>query len=269
MNPDKFGVVIIQFLGKDDKETGRFLYDTTLKYKQFQEEKLSRDFYDVHTKDEFLAVLDTLINRIKEENYFFVLHIESHGDRFDGLGNCRQELVTWEEFYSYTRKINILFDGALVLVMAMCHGNSSIRALTINERAPYHYMIGSFHEVPEDYIERGFEVFYDKFFFEMDTCAALEVMGEEIGENPPLFWLTTNEYCFEQISYPKRDSPIFWRLLCNEINEYYTEHPATMLTLSEIAKLNDDRLHEEFEKAQSYKDYFLFKDKKEKVCRKK
>lgn len=67
MNPDKFGVVIIQFLGKDDKETGRFLYDTTLKYKQFQEEKLSRDFYDVHTKDEFLAVLDCFLFKDKKE----------------------------------------------------------------------------------------------------------------------------------------------------------------------------------------------------------
>lgn len=263
MKPDKFGVVIIQFLGKNDKKTGRILYEETLKYKKFQEGFLNVDFYDVHSKVEFIQVLVELIHKIENENYFFILHIESHGDRFGGLGACYQELVTWEEFFYYTRKINILFDGALLIMMAMCHGNSVIRAITLQQRAPFMCIIGSFRKLSVDEVERGFNVFYDTYFFEFDMPKALEAMNNEVNCEPPIFWYMTNDYCFDELSYPKRDSAIFWRLLCNEINKYYSENPNTKLSLSEVALLNDRKLHTEFEEAQKYKDYFLFKDKKQ------
>jgi hypothetical protein len=262
MKPDKFGVVIIQFLRPKDRKTGQILHDETLKYKKFQEGDLVTDFYDVHSRDEFVEILQSLIQRIKDENYFFILHIESHGDRFEGLGTCLEELVSWEELFYYTRQINILFDGALLLMMALCHGNSVIRAIKINDRAPFMCLIGSFRILYDDEIERGFNVFYDTYFFELDLTKALEAMNNEIDSNPPLFWVTTNEYCFEHISAPKHDSAIFWMLLCHEINDYYTEHKNTRLTLAEVATVCDAYLQKEFIKAQKYKDLFLFKDKR-------
>lgn len=261
MNPDKFGVVIIQFLSDSDKKTGESLYENTLKYKQFEKENLSRNFYDVHTKSEFLATLKLLIERIKEENYYFILHIETHGNRDFGLGSCFEEIVSWDEFFFYSRQMNILFDGTLLLIMAMCHGNSMVRAIKLNLRSPFICLIGTFREVNEDYIERGFETFYEKFFFQFNIGNALEAMNDEIDCNPPFFWLTTAEYCFDNISSPNHDSSIFWNLLCPEVNEYYSNNKKTELSLSEVCTQIDAYLQEEFRKAQRHKDHFLFKDK--------
>lgn len=261
MNPTKFGVVIIQFLRDTDEKTGYNLYNETLKYKQFEKDNLQRDFYDVHTKVEFLATMKLLIERIKDENYYFVLHIETHGDRESGLGNCFEEVVSWDEFFSYSRQINTLFDGTLLLVMAMCHGNSMVRSIKLNLRSPFMCLIGSFRIVSDDYIMRGFEAFYSKLFFEFNTENALEAMNNEIGCNPPLFWFITAEYCFEKISAPTHDSSIFWNLLCAEVNEYYSNNKKTDLSLSEVCTQIDAYLQEEFRKAQRHKDHFLFKDK--------
>ena len=259
MKPDKLGVVIIQFLGERDKKTGRYLYDKILKYKQFEKQNLSRDFYDVHSKIEFVETLQIFIERIKNENYYFILHIESHGNRYYGLGN-NNEFIGWEEFFDYTRKINILFDGTLLLIMAMCHGNSVIQAINIDSRSPFNFIIGSFREISEDQIEREFEAFYSRFFFEFNTEKALEAMNNEINCLPPLFWIISNEYCFASISAPKHDSPIFWRLMCTEMNTYYLQHPYTSLSLSEVATNVDNSLQCKFKESQRYRNQFLFKD---------
>lgn len=259
MKPNKFGVVIVQFLGKEDKKTGQYLYDSTLKYKQFEKQNLSRDFYDVHSKLEFIETLQILIERIKNENYYFILHIESHGNRYHGLGS-NNEFIGWEEFFDYTRKINILFGGTLLLIMAMCHGSSIIRAIKIDLRSPFNFIIGSFQEISEDQIERGFEVFYNRFFFEFNTEKALEAMNNEMGCLPPLFWIISNEYCFDNISAPKHDSPIFWRLMCAEMNAYYVQYPYTSLSLSEVATKVDEDLQDKFKESQKYREQFLFKD---------
>lgn len=260
MKPNKFGVVIIQFLGKEDEKTGQILYDATLKYKKFQKSALMTDFYDVHSKIEFIQILETLIQRIKDENYFFILHIETHGNRFEGLGSCYQELITWEEFFYYTRQINMLYDGTLLLMMALCHGNSAIRAIKIDERSPFKCIIGSFQKLKAIDVLRGFDAFYDTYFFEFNISNALEAMNNELDYNPPI-WLITDEYCFEQISFPKHDNRIFWMLLCNEVMGYYTKYPNTELPLSEIATKIDNHLQDEFERSQRYKDFFLFRSK--------
>lgn len=175
MEYDKLGIAIIQSLPSNEKQTGKELHDVTIKYIQFEKPSLENDFYDVNNKNEFFEVLNKIIIIAKEENKFFFLHFETHGND-EGIGLKNGELVSWFELLPIFRELNILYKNNLSIHLAVCEGNSLIRAIDPLDRSPFAFIVGSFEKIYNYDILNAFEVFYKSFFIDFNLINAFQQM---------------------------------------------------------------------------------------------
>lgn len=177
MNYDKIGIAIIQSLYDDEKQTGKELHDTTIKYIKYSRPFLESNLYDVSTKTELFDVLSEIIKIAKEENKFFFLHFEAHGNN-EGIGVKNGEEITWFELLPIFRELNILYKNNLTVHLAVCEGNSLVRAIDPLDRSPFAFIIGSFEPIYNHDILNAFEVFYKNFFNDFDVVNAFQKMKE-------------------------------------------------------------------------------------------
>jgi hypothetical protein len=177
MTHDKIGIAIIQSLLFNEKQTGKELHETTIKYIQYSKPFLESDFFDVSNKKEFLNVLREIIEIAKKENKFYFLHFEAHGNN-EGIGMKNGELITWSELLPLLQELNIFYKNNLTVHLAVCEGNSLLRAINPFERSPFAFILGSFDKIYNYDILKAFEVFYSNFFNDFNIINAFEKMRE-------------------------------------------------------------------------------------------
>jgi len=249
-NIQKIGIIIIQSLDKNDKETGRILSNGIIKYKTFQEESFSSEFKDISSKNELLTYLEELIERIEKEKFYFVLHFEVHGNE-QGIVLKNGDGVLWNELFVYTRKINILFGGNLALGLAMCYGGAILSSIQPNDRAPFKFFIGAFREINSDEIIRGFEQFYNYFLFSFSPIKSLDFMNIELNPDEKTFHFMNDELIFDAICNPDRDPTGFAKV----VDEHFYNSPH--IKREAIEKNIRDFLAVTHLK---YRDFFCFND---------
>ncbi len=175
MTYDKIGIAIIQSLLDNERQTGKELFDTTIKYIQYSKPFLESDFFDVSNKEDFFDVLQKIIQVAKTENKFYFLHFEAHGND-EGISMKNGEQITWPELLPKIQELNIFYKNNLSVHLAVCNGNSFLRAINPIERSPFAFIIGSFETIYNNDILTAFEVFYTNFFSDFNIVNAFEKM---------------------------------------------------------------------------------------------
>lgn len=137
----KEGIVIIQWLKLGDPQLGEVLY-SQLKHKEIERDNYFVEYYKVDNRDEFVAVLQKLIDETKEGT-IFTLHIVSHGYE-GGIGlEVGTNEVRWGELFHYTRQLNELMGNNLLLVLSSCVGGGILSHIEPEQRAPYRAIIAN------------------------------------------------------------------------------------------------------------------------------
>lgn len=199
MNYDKikeFGLVIVESLRETDKKTGTLLHNQLLKYKKFQESNFSSFLHIVKNKEELFQTLDEIIDKMKINTLFPILHLEMHGFE-DGIQLSSNEIVVWDELLPKFREINILLLNSLTVMMSMCKGITLAFDIDTSNRAPFGLIIGTTRDISEIELLNGYEVFYNNYFFSFDSVKSVELMNNEIDINRPSFYYLNAEYCFD------------------------------------------------------------------------
>lgn len=178
---NQIGIVVIQSLSKNEVQTGMLLCDEILKYKHYQ--KFNTNYFlwqfAPTSKQEFVFALQNILERL-ESGMIFTLHIETHGTD-EGIVCANDEILSWHEFHTLIRPINIKMFHLLVVVLAMCYGGAVISTIEPEKRAPYRACISSYRMVSVDEVTRGFSAFYSEYTSPLDIIRGINGLQSELS----------------------------------------------------------------------------------------
>jgi hypothetical protein len=256
----EFGLVIIESLGEEDKKTGKLLYDNVIKYKKFQEENLLAFFYQVPNRKKFIETIDKIIEKVQEDKFFPILHIEAHGSE-NGIVLASNELITWEELFEKTREINILLKNHLTIHLGLCKGISIISKTNPSERAPFKAVIGTPQDIGENDLLMAYEEFYDHYFFSFSPQVSVDKMNEVINESEASFYVLISDEVYDKILDPDRDPDNLNRIVSEiALSEKATNQKYKNTDLSVIKKEVEEIVRTIIKEEKENRDYFTMKD---------
>ncbi|EOS17488.1 MULTISPECIES: hypothetical protein [Parabacteroides] len=255
--PQKIGVVVILFLPVLQQQ---YFANQILGYNVFKKGSIPVDLYCVQTKNEFLKLLELLTDRIVNEQYYFFLHLVTHGNK-DGLGSSLSEFISWNKLFSYTRKMNILFKGGLMMLLGICVGNSMIQSIDPSLRAPFKTIIGSFEPLYIKDAINAFREFYASPFPDpifLHDC--VDRMNIVVGKTDPhLFHMITDKFCFDKICDPDRDPAFYKNMVYQHVQRITIQGKQGNRSFAELFNDVDRNIRGLLKYARSREDYFLFK----------
>lgn len=133
------------------------------------------------------------------------LHFETHGHE-EGIALNNGEIILWRVFYDLIRPINIQIGHLLFVVMSMCKSIAMISSLNPEARAPYRAFICTVRDITQDEIIRGFQVFYEKYFYLLDIHKAYKALEKETSINGiSPFQILIAEDVFNETFNPNRN----------------------------------------------------------------
>lgn len=192
----KIGVAIIESLGDNERKTGREIHETTLYYLSLQVKFLENEYHEVSNTYQFLDVLEKIVHTAVNEDKFYFLHFEIHGNE-NGVVLKEGQQVDWSIILPYLRSLNILYSNNLSVYLAICKGNSIIRFVNHLERAPFSLIFGSFQNVKNLDILIMFEEFYTEFFKKFSNYDAYQmIINLGLANN---FVMITSQYIIDYL----------------------------------------------------------------------
>lgn len=209
---DKFKIIVIQSLRKEDLKTGEQLYDDGLKWKKLFNLKVTSLFYDVSSKKEFVDTIKQ-INKELQDGEILTLQLETHGC-LEGIAFANGDMMNWKEFQNYSRMLNETTGGLLIVCLAMCFGGAVISSIDVTKRAPYKAIVCPFKEVPAQSVIDGFSAFYSDYINMLDLPEAMvRIQKASVDESGnPYFSAMTSEEIFDKTFDPDRDPEHFWQM---------------------------------------------------------
>lgn len=201
----RWGIVVIQSIPTNQRQTGTQLYEDLLRYKPIMDGNIFCELINVVDKNNFEAAFSHILSNLEERD-ILTIHVEAHGS-VDGIALSSGEIVEWKEFYDLIRPINIALGHLLFIVMAMCYSIAMISNISIEQRAPYRAFICTTREMYPDELYEGFLSFYEKFCNLLDVFGAMTALQKEIrdenGHSP--FQLLSAETIFDETLSTKRN----------------------------------------------------------------
>lgn len=257
----RFGVILFESLDDHDKKTGLNLYNTTLKYKTFQEENLHLEYYDINSKKDFIEHLNSIVDEAIANNYFYFFHFEIHGYN-GGITLKNSETVSWEDILPILRKLNIHYHNYLGIYLAVCEGASLIKFLNPLERSPFGFMVASPQKLGDQSILVGFEKFYEDFFFSLDAQEAVDSFNSVTDEENKIY-LLTSKYLISQLCDENREGMNKKELL-EIIRKKFETKDFNFHKLNPIIQnvILEQELKRSFEICRKNTDYYLMSDLK-------
>lgn len=152
---------IIQWLGKDDRETGKELHDAL---NHVTNNLIPIVFDEVFDRNGLKNVLDKVLFDVTMNKTVPILHIETHGDDdFIGadVGDDMHKMSHLDLLETF-RKINIKTQFNLFIVVAACFGVKlgNIIMGTLLQPSPFWGLLGPVRKTNGDAIYQGFFSFY-------------------------------------------------------------------------------------------------------------
>jgi hypothetical protein len=260
-NEQKIGIVIIESLkeGKD-KKTGTEIHNDTIKLNKLKYDNLFSLFFSVTSKNDFIKAINAIVNRLEQNEFIPILHIEAHGSE-DGIHLSNDEMVSWKELFEYTIKINILLKNRLIIILGICSGNSIISAIKPDQRAPFRIVIGVYREIKQIDLINALSEFYNNFLVAAKTIESVEKMNACIKDPRSHFQIITSEECFDSIVNPDYNKPFFNHLMNQLAIERKVSSPLyDNVELFEIKQEIEIFIRKEFEKTILNKDFYMMTD---------
>lgn len=251
------GIVIIQWLNSGDPQLGEDLYNQ-LKHKEIERPNYFVEYYKVDNRDEFVDVLQKLVNETKEGT-LFTLHIVAHGYE-DGIGTTIDtDEVRWGELFYFTRQLNVIMGNNLLLVLSSCVGGGILSHIEPEQRAPYRAIIANTRAVFMSDAQKGFAAFYADYYNLLDFPKSIKALNASIdftkeiepGKKKVEFFIMSAEQSFDEVFNPERD-PTNFRRIVDKMMPPRPDIPQ---------ELRVEKVKEWFrKKGEELKPYFCFKD---------
>jgi hypothetical protein len=193
------GVVhVVEWLGDSDAKTGRELFDDLepLGIASKPEVVVVR-FWNVRTRDEFLALFDGFETEFKETGRIPLLDIETHGSP-DGIGASDQEYVLWPDLMERLIPLNHMTRPNLVVILGACKGFWGLQMLQPGRGASaFRGLIGPRVDLTAGHLRAACMAFYRTRFEKMDGDAALKAMNDAVDSANETFWTVSAEFAFK------------------------------------------------------------------------
>lgn len=201
----RYGIIVIQSIPKNERQTGTELYNDILRYKPINNCNIFCELFDVIDITEFKYAISHILLNLQEGD-LLTLHLETHGS-VDGIALSSGEIIKWKEFYDLIRPINIAIGHLLFIIMAMCDSIAMISNISIEQRAPYRAFICTTREMYPDELYEGFVSFYEKFCNLLDVFNAISALQKETCDKNGLspFQLLSAENVFDETLSITRD----------------------------------------------------------------
>ena len=256
MNPSKIGIAIIESLPSTEKQTGEELFNSTLKYVSFQKTFLDNELHKVENKEELLKVLNELyVNAIDNQKFYF-LHFEIHGND-DGVSLKNGDFVFWSEILPLFRNLNILYKNNLSIYLAVCKGNSLLRFINPIDRSPFGVIIGSFNNIYNYDIINYFENFYTKFFDKFSIFDAYNTVKKINLKSE--FSLISSHHVIKHLLELQKESKDK-ELIVNALNESFGKIENQSKNIGIVYEYLNQEVNRIFTEYEIKEDFFLMND---------
>lgn len=163
-NLEGFKVYILESLCSGDRKTGEDLKD--ILRQMSVDKKLSLSDFDyqyisISNKEEFLAALATIETEVNSNNKWPIIQVECHGSiKGEGLVLSSRENVCWKDLFDSLRTINIASSNLLMLNLSMCFGDTVIRYIDPQKRAPFRGVTFTQGKAYPEQLEKAWSNFY-------------------------------------------------------------------------------------------------------------
>lgn len=188
---------MIQSLPENEPATGQELYNDIVS--RYSEMKGFQSYYhEVYGRDEFFRLLEGIVDAVLNKKHFPILHFEIHGaSNGTGFVLASHELVTWEEFAIYCRRINVYLKNELMISLATCNGIKLYKAVDFREPAPFWGIVGPKRTAYNRDLLRDFSKFYDLLISTSDIGSAVETLN--LFDDGCIYALITSELLFDEL----------------------------------------------------------------------
>lgn len=186
---------VIQSLLPEERKTGTLLLQDIAPKKHLVE-KCTFELRDVSTGAELKNVFDEM-RRLVHNGAIIFIHFEAHGDEA-GMQLSSGELIGWEWINDELRRINVLMENSLIIMLAMCYGGWIVSRIDIWKRAPFRLVISSMGTVGDRNLQMAFSAFYDRYFFTFNHRSAMVAMNEHLDSEEKRFHFLIAEHFFDQ-----------------------------------------------------------------------
>ena len=159
-----FKVYILESLCQGDRKTGEDLKDFLRQMSV--DKKLSLSDFDyqyisISNQEELLAALATIGTEVDGNNKWPIIQVECHGSiKGEGLVLSSRENVCWKDLFDSLRTINIASSNLLMLNLSMCFGDTVIRYIDPQKRAPFRGVTFTQGKAYPDQLEKAWSNFY-------------------------------------------------------------------------------------------------------------
>lgn len=142
-----------------------------------------KTYHKIYSKECLVKLLQEIAEKCSNAEIYPILHFDLHGDENKkGLiitsKDNKNEFIDWNEFTDLCRKINILTNNNLIIVLASCNGYHAITNVDIKLPTPYYLLIGSPRPISAGYINERFPKFYNSLFKSNNIYEAIEFIKD-------------------------------------------------------------------------------------------
>lgn len=170
-------VVIVESLESSEFKSGSELYKFICDLKAAHPDVPEAELIEVAGRDEFIATITTLTNRVKTSGESPILQIEMHGwDDKTGLAFPDHTSLSWDDLAAALGNLNRATRFNLVVCVAACFGGHFIGALLPHSPSPCFAMIGPTHSMTAGELLGGFSTFYGELLTMREAGAALTAL---------------------------------------------------------------------------------------------
>jgi hypothetical protein len=173
-------LVILDCLGEDDQQNGRWLEETVNDFSATLHRPGYCTRYRVKDTKQLYAVLKMVETACKTGVTKPVLHFECHGHPEKGLFLPRGgEYMGWQTLLRLVSGINAASRNNTGLVLASCHGFQITKLVRINEPCPFHFVLGPDIAVTAGELKNEMTTFYRMIMATDDLNGALGELDEQ------------------------------------------------------------------------------------------
>lgn len=166
-------VVIIQSLEKSESQTGTAISEFIEAQLRENHSPLPVECLNCESSVHFLKILGELTAQSAANGVIPILHVECHGDEFEGLEFANGSMLSWHDLSEALVKLNKATRFNLMALFSACYGGHFLGQMGAIDPAPCWCMVAPSEAVDPAEIMAGFRVFYREFFFKLDAGIAV------------------------------------------------------------------------------------------------
>ena len=236
MTGDIKHIVIIESLKKDDRLTGKELYDDLILRKiEYEGKAITSKFYSIDNKNSLIDILKYYQIHSQYLTGGLLIHLEMHGaSNKTGLSLTNAELISWTEIVDLFRPINISTVNKLFVTMATCFGRYLFQGIDPYKKSPYSGYLSASEEIYPDEIIDNFGVLFEKLIESGNIVNAYL----EMQKTSSSFYYKDSERAFEDAFEMTKNDSDFDELLKKEMRTLASEMN-TPVTDEIIVELRD------------------------------